>query len=746
MTSLSTHTYDTGNDQDHSRTPLSGVNECVDMVMAKGSFTVLADKTPLSVTDIDLDLRELKSNGSYPAFFAASLGVYIVDTITDEGGAPTAFNLSMKRYGHGCGLSQRGAEQRAKSIEKGGGGQTYQEILQFYYPETTVATQAYTRPALTAVSTPDHTNASVRLTDSTPLNVRTGPGTSYSKLGNLPDNARIEVVQTSAAAGNGYTWHKILFAGQYAYVVVNNVLLDDPQPTPEACTVKFVSNSGSAVPDWTDRHGDNIAAAPFVSRTGYSFSGWYTDSALTAKASFPFIVTGNTSLYAKWLTLYSITYNLNGGTASNPTSYTANDTITLNTPTKSGYIFSGWTGTGLSAASASVTIPKGSAGNRAYTANWTTNVKSAYLARIGLSAGSLNKSFSKTSYSYKIKLGENQSSVTLTPVKEYSGATMKIVGKSVSSYTVSLSNGKSKTIKVQVKYGRTTKTYRFTVTRAKSTNNNLATLTASAGTFDKAFSASVTSYTLTLGENTKSTTIKDTVATSLAKATFKSKKVTLSNGQTKVVKLTVKAQSGAKKTYTIKVTRAKSTNTGLKYLKTNSKKYPLSPAYSAGTTNYTITLPVNKSSVTISAKALGYKAAVYFNGAKKSSKKIKLQAGQSTVVAVKVVAQSGASKTFTVTVQRLISSDATLKTLKASGLSPRFSPGVTNYTIALAAKNSSATISASANGYGAAVYFDGVKKSSKKVTLSHGQSVTVHISVKAQAGNTKDYYVTVTRP
>ena len=71
-------------------------------------------------------------------------------------------------------------------------------------------------------------------------------------------------------------------------------------------------------------------------------------------------------------TSYKITYNLNGGNATvNPTSYTANTaTFTLKNPTRSGYKFVGWTGTGLSGKTMTVTIPKGSTGNRSYTANW----------------------------------------------------------------------------------------------------------------------------------------------------------------------------------------------------------------------------------------------------------------------------------------------------------------------------------------------------------------------------------------
>lgn len=70
---------------------------------------------------------------------------------------------------------------------------------------------------------------------------------------------------------------------------------------------------------------------------------------------------------------YTITYELNGGVLAknNPNTYTIyTDTFTLSNPTKTDYTFLGWTGPGYNTASTTVTIPKGSTGNRTYTANW----------------------------------------------------------------------------------------------------------------------------------------------------------------------------------------------------------------------------------------------------------------------------------------------------------------------------------------------------------------------------------------
>ncbi len=67
---------------------------------------------------------------------------------------------------------------------------------------------------------------------------------------------------------------------------------------------------------------------------------------------------------------YDIVYNLNGGVEEqNPLSYTAEYEFTLNTPTKRGYEFLGWTGTDLDEPTMQVKI-KDNYGDREYVANW----------------------------------------------------------------------------------------------------------------------------------------------------------------------------------------------------------------------------------------------------------------------------------------------------------------------------------------------------------------------------------------
>ena len=81
---------------------------------------------------------------------------------------------------------------------------------------------------------------------------------------------------------------------------------------------------------------------------------------------------GYFTLYGNSLRIYTITYNLDGGVASNPSFYTEeSNTFTLNTPIKTGYDFIGWTGSNGDTPQLSVTVPEGTSGNLTYNANYT---------------------------------------------------------------------------------------------------------------------------------------------------------------------------------------------------------------------------------------------------------------------------------------------------------------------------------------------------------------------------------------
>ena len=113
---------------------------------------------------------------------------------------------------------------------------------------------------------------------------------------------------------------------------------------------------------------------PTPTREGYAFLGWTVNSDMAPQLTvvLPQGSIGNRTYTANWeLTEYNITMDLNGGSGETALLYTViDDEFALPTPTRNGYEFVGWTGEGITTPQTSVKIPKGSTGNKAYTANW----------------------------------------------------------------------------------------------------------------------------------------------------------------------------------------------------------------------------------------------------------------------------------------------------------------------------------------------------------------------------------------
>ena len=114
---------------------------------------------------------------------------------------------------------------------------------------------------------------------------------------------------------------------------------------------------------------------PYPLRPGYEFAGWTLDGSGMLPATTLIIyygTTGDLHYKAEWrLAEYTITMDLNGGSGKEKVVYTITDEdFELPTPTRNGYEFVGWTGERITTPQTRVKIPKGSTGNKAYTANW----------------------------------------------------------------------------------------------------------------------------------------------------------------------------------------------------------------------------------------------------------------------------------------------------------------------------------------------------------------------------------------
>ena len=83
-------------------------------------------------------------------------------------------------------------------------------------------------------------------------------------------------------------------------------------------------------------------------RDGYIFSGWFWEANCINEWSFNNAITGNITLYAKWVVAYEVTFNLNYNHATNvrpPAAVTAASGTTIRKPgdpRREGYVFAGW--------------------------------------------------------------------------------------------------------------------------------------------------------------------------------------------------------------------------------------------------------------------------------------------------------------------------------------------------------------------------------------------------------------------
>ena len=219
-----------------------------------------------------------------------------------------------------------------------------------------------------------------------------------------------------------------------------------PAPTEFTITVKTDGNGTASASHAKAVVGTEIrlTATP---KEGYHFKEWQDISGgVTIKDNKFLMPDSNVEVSAIFEkdapapTEFTITYDLAGGTAEgNPDTYTIETrTFTLKNPTKSGYTFTGWSGTGLDGENnMTVTIPTGSTGNRTYTAHWRYNGSGHSYSYYTIKATAGAGGSISPSGNVSVREGRDQT-FTITPDKGYAVANVKIDGKSigaVKSYT-----------------------------------------------------------------------------------------------------------------------------------------------------------------------------------------------------------------------------------------------------------------------------------------------------------------------
>ena len=257
-------------------------------------------------------------------------------------------------------------------------------------PVTPVPTEEPVTPAPTQEPT-SSTTSSVPSTSSTTSSVPTstpeGPTVSYKVQHMLMDldgqNYTLKDTETLSASAGSTVQPKVKnYSGFEAPSVQSAVVKEDgstvityryARKTYQYTlnTTDHASFSGST-PSGTYYYGASVKLR-CETDAGYTFVKWSNgDTSASASLTMP---AGNTVISpVVQLTEYKITYDLDGGEADNPDSYTiTSPAITLTAPTKKGARFLGWTGSNGTDPQASVTIPTGSTGDLSYKAVWSAD-------------------------------------------------------------------------------------------------------------------------------------------------------------------------------------------------------------------------------------------------------------------------------------------------------------------------------------------------------------------------------------
>ena len=196
--------------------------------------------------------------------------------------------------------------------------------------------------------------------------------------------------------------------------------------------------------------------------------------------------------------------------------------------------------------------------------------------------------------------------------------------------------------------GLGTVSYSVKTAAPKSKDNALKSLTISNATISPKFSAGTTSYTAEVPFSVSKLDVKATANDGKAKVSVDSPNLT-PGGTTKVT-VTVTAENGDKKVYTISVKRAQDPN----YVPSGNNSlsgitvdgFKLSPVFSAENTSYVIWLPYETENVTVSGTPADSRASVRVEGGEN------LKVGADNEIKVICKAENGTEKVYTVIAKR----------------------------------------------------------------------------------------------
>jgi hypothetical protein len=305
---------------------------------------------------------------------------------------------------------------------------------------------------------------------------------------------------------------------------------------------------------------------------------------------------------------------------------------------------------------------------------YTLLVKRAFSAEsrlqtLSVSSATLAPGFNRDVLTYAVT--GDQTSLTLASIVPLdAGASYQVfgngqfdMGANVVDIVVTAENGINQT------------TYTIVYTRVPSNNNYLSSLSLDRFNFTAAFKKTTRTYTVAGQVDQHTDKIKIFATAEDPRATISGDgEVQLAYGKN-LFTVTVTAESGAISTYTISITRALSDNNELADIIVSDGS--LSPAFAAGTLNYTVDIDYLDTAIDITPVLASANATLIAGGGT-----VQLP-NETTVHTIQVKAMNGSVRTYTVTINRNQNYPSTLDNLTAAPytLDQTFNSALLNYSM-----------------------------------------------------------------
>jgi len=343
---------------------------------------------------------------------------------------------------------------------------------------------------------------------------------------------------------------------------------------PTTYIVNFSVDGGTTVASMPNVTSGSLVTKPTdPTKTGYTFGGWYKEVGLTTAWIFASdTVTGNTTLYAKWIiNTYTVTFDLQAGAGTaNPVTTNYNTTITLPTaPTKTGYTFGGWW-TALNGGGVKFDATTAVTGDVIVYADWI-----AVSCTVTYDSQSATTASNPTS---QVVTFPATTVVTLPTAPTKTGYTF--IG-----WNTAINGGGSSFT------GSTTVSANITVYAYwKSSDATLSALSLAEATISPTFASGTISYTASVANSVTAVTVTATKNDSTATVVIAGD-TSLAVG-TNNVTATVTAQDGTTNVYTIVVTRAATISGNIYYIESGVKNiYKKIPGGAESTYTTTVNTP-----------------------------------------------------------------------------------------------------------------------------------------------------------